>query len=921
MNVIDIRLLFPALIVAIAALSACGSGDGSTASGTTPAPDKAPPVITINGTNPDAVAVGAVYTDAGATAVDEIDGTVTVTINGTVDTGTEGSYIITYTATDNAGNTATATRTVYVDGTAPVITVNGESMLSVPVGSIYADAGATAVDAIDGNVAVTASGAVDTAAEDRYIITYSAMDGVGNTATASRTVDVKQALFSFSTQEAREPLLNVNTGNIGGGIAWEVALSHDGRTAYVTTQGTSQDILRIVDVSDPGSPSWLASYDISSTATTVTLSSDDRTAFIADGDGGLHIVDVSNPASPNLLATYNTIGAAYQVTLSSDATRAYVAEGGDGMEIIDVSNLASPSQLGVSAWDARKIVLSSDDGKAYTVNTSGLVIHDVSDPTAPSFLGRKSLLGTGSGTDLAVSSDGKTAYLSAANDGLRILDVSNPASPQWLASFDTGEYATHVALSPDDSKLYMSTTSHGLYLFNVSNPAAPSLWHKYYTGTSTNPGSSYSVAFSNDGTKAYFANGAKGVQILTSPALPALLGNYKDAVGNSANDVCLSGDGSKAYVADTSYGLRIVEVSDPASPRLLGTYFNVFSNGGAYSVALAGDGNTAYVADGTTGLKIVNVSNPALPSLSGSYGTVDARDVALSSDGSTAYVADNYAGLQIIDVSDPEAPVWLGRYNTSGSAFGVALSSDGNTAYVADYSGGLQLIDVSDPGAPALLGHYDTGSAMAVALSKDGSRAYIADNTAGLKIIDVSNPASPTLLGSYDTIGFAVDVAVSADGRRAYVADDVSGLHIIDVSDPASPFWLGSDDTMGYASGVMLTNDSSTAYVADSHGGLKILDVSQDNLYKGRNFGTSHVALRIQSNVQVPLTLQVTADRSDIITVSHPLTVEYADYNEQDVLIPIASIPNAGGWTELTIVLSYGAQSTSRMVYVWVVKN
>ena len=48
----------------------------------------------------------------------------TVTITGSVDTDTLGSYTITYTATDANSNTGTATRTVnVVDTTAPVITL------------------------------------------------------------------------------------------------------------------------------------------------------------------------------------------------------------------------------------------------------------------------------------------------------------------------------------------------------------------------------------------------------------------------------------------------------------------------------------------------------------------------------------------------------------------------------------------------------------------------------------------------------------------------------------------------------------------------------------------------------------------------------------------------------------------------------
>jgi len=75
--------------------------------------DTTAPVITINGASTIDVIIDT-STDAGATAVDETDGSVAVVSTGSVDTNTLGSYVITYTATDSATNTASATRTVNV---------------------------------------------------------------------------------------------------------------------------------------------------------------------------------------------------------------------------------------------------------------------------------------------------------------------------------------------------------------------------------------------------------------------------------------------------------------------------------------------------------------------------------------------------------------------------------------------------------------------------------------------------------------------------------------------------------------------------------------------------------------------------------------------------------------------------------------
>ncbi len=77
------------------------------------------PVITLTadptfGTGIVYVPLGATYTDAGATALDETDGSVSVTPTSTVNTATAGTYTVTYTAVDSSLNSATATRTVIV---------------------------------------------------------------------------------------------------------------------------------------------------------------------------------------------------------------------------------------------------------------------------------------------------------------------------------------------------------------------------------------------------------------------------------------------------------------------------------------------------------------------------------------------------------------------------------------------------------------------------------------------------------------------------------------------------------------------------------------------------------------------------------------------------------------------------------------
>ncbi len=154
--------------------------------------DLIPPVITMNGISPINISFGSAYVDAGATAIDNIDGAVAVTASSIVNTSIIGIYTVTYTASDAAGNMATpAVRIVEViDTTAPVITINGPNPVNVTQGSVYNDAGATALDDVDGVVAVVTTGIVDTATIGVYTIAYTATDSANNTAAANRTVNV-----------------------------------------------------------------------------------------------------------------------------------------------------------------------------------------------------------------------------------------------------------------------------------------------------------------------------------------------------------------------------------------------------------------------------------------------------------------------------------------------------------------------------------------------------------------------------------------------------------------------------------------------------------------------------------------------------------------------------------------------------------
>ena len=78
--------------------------------------DTTAPIITLLGDANVSIIQNTTYTDAGATATDNIDGDITSSIvtSGTVNTAIDGTYTITYSVSDAAGNTATASRQITV---------------------------------------------------------------------------------------------------------------------------------------------------------------------------------------------------------------------------------------------------------------------------------------------------------------------------------------------------------------------------------------------------------------------------------------------------------------------------------------------------------------------------------------------------------------------------------------------------------------------------------------------------------------------------------------------------------------------------------------------------------------------------------------------------------------------------------------
>jgi hypothetical protein len=199
------------------------------------------PVITLVGASSVTHEAATSYTDAGATAVDALDGNLTASIvvaGHDFDNTAIGDHNVTYNVSDAGGNAAAPkVRTVTVgDTTVPVITLIGDSNMSHGINTAWNDPGANASDTLDGNLSsqVAVSGTVDVNATGANVLTYNVSDAAGNAATpVTRTVNViPVGPWNFTNAAATgrtgPTQAQVNAAYAGGSLEGKITIATQG---------------------------------------------------------------------------------------------------------------------------------------------------------------------------------------------------------------------------------------------------------------------------------------------------------------------------------------------------------------------------------------------------------------------------------------------------------------------------------------------------------------------------------------------------------------------------------------------------------------------------------------------------------------------------------------------------------------------
>ncbi|MFT5412538.1 MAG: hypothetical protein ACI9NC_005287, partial [Verrucomicrobiales bacterium] len=228
--------------------------------------DKTPPVLTVVGSLVIGLECGVdTWTDPGSSAVDAVDGTVTVMIGGdTVDASTSGTYNVTYNTSDSVGNSATqVTRVVTVsDTSAPVITLTAPNPVTIECSvDTYSEPGFSASDLCDGNLTssvIVAGDTVNASMTGIYNVTYNVMDVAGNAAMqVVRVVNVVDTTAPVITLTAPNPVTiecSVDTYSepgfsatdlCDGNLAGSVAVAGD--TVDESTTGTYNITYNVMD--------------------------------------------------------------------------------------------------------------------------------------------------------------------------------------------------------------------------------------------------------------------------------------------------------------------------------------------------------------------------------------------------------------------------------------------------------------------------------------------------------------------------------------------------------------------------------------------------------------------------------------------------------------------------------------------------
>ena len=608
-------------------------------------------------------------------------------------------------------------------------------------------------------------------------------------------MNVLQSLYSISDQNTRLDWINEL-----GGTSSVVCTSAD---YTFMDEGLS---LVILNTSEPANSQLLSRYRVGDIILDIELAG--TTVFIGTWSSGIIMLDVSDPGNPGQIAQLTVIDRVYSLQIADNFI---YATGQWGLNIIDIQNMDTPALVSVINETSLIRDFKVTGSTLYLSDAErGFIIFDISNPADPIEIGA---FPKDENYFSKVWISDHYAYLtgkSPSSVSFRILDVNDPGnitesgSALLISSSTTSIRGIHVA----GEYAYILDHYSGLIVVDISDPAHPEIETRFYIENM--PG-----GFDINGHQAYIATYYSNLQVLdiNNPLHPEKLGDWKGPVpGARAVDV----GNLAAYVATYMDGIRIFDVTDPGNPIPVSSYVsNQWDDKIVRDLVISG--NYAFLATGVSGLRILDLSNPFAPFEVGSIqpGSIMFR---VKIEGNYAYVSLQDQGFSIIDISNPAQPRKLGSLNTSGNIYGIDFSS--GYAFAADYDGILHVVNIADPDNPQEIASIsDIQYITDVKVS--GNYAYIVSFQSGgygqLRVADISTPANPSIIKTID-MNFMPQVIHLT--RRTACIGGFNGMQLFDISEPDNPKpvsdiipgSLNISDIMSYRDHLYVT-DVNTGFV------------------------------------------------------------------------------------------------------------
>ncbi len=310
--------------------------------------------------------------------------------------------------------------------------------------------------------------------------------------------------------------------------------------AYLAAQGWGLHIINISSPSDPAREwSWIKGAKF--------LDADlaGNWCYIAASDGssnsGLYALDTTVTAPPFRYHRFGA-GANYSRVCCGPDNKVYAARGSTLEVVYHGESGFGQNPLGSYTVSGSITGIDAAGDLVYIVGDFGLRILDVSVPGTVALRGRCENLGAISDIDVV----GNYAYLANGTNGLRVIDISDPANPSPLpVVFKTNHIANGVDVYGNYA--YIADGDKGLTVVDVSVPASPTA-----VASCDTDGTALRVRFA-DGY-IYLADGTGGLKILRLNHAPDKPVNSSPAGGVEVATLTPVLQASAFHDADGVYG-------------------------------------------------------------------------------------------------------------------------------------------------------------------------------------------------------------------------------------------------------------------------------------------------------------------------------------------------------------------------------